>query len=568
MELEGRYRLDRLIGAGATAEVWRGHDALLRRPVAIRLLRPGRPDRAERFLAAGRTAARLTHPGVAAVYDVGVTDLPGRGPTPFVVMELADGPTLAARLEAGPPLSRPEAARIAADIAAALAEAHGQRVAHGALNPIKVVLSEVGTKVFGFTGDLSADGPDRLPDRGDRSGGAARAGGGDRAGGAGRAADVGEGVVGDVRALGALLAACLGDDAGGGHAHGFGGRSFDALRAFAERCMAADPAVRPGSAEVAATLAGLADATHRLPAVRRLRSAAPRATRPAAAVFAGLVDATLRLPVVRRSHPSAPHAPAPRATPLPATVAWSPPVGSIPAPRAAAMPPDSPTVPVASGAFGGAVAWTLPAGASSATQPVVASPATPHVVAARRRAWDTDGRRSGRDVDGRRRVRWTVRAAIAGAGALALLLGGVALGQAGDGGRNWFEHPPEVAVVPPPDVVVAPPKATSCANAALDAKACPPAAASPTAHPAATTTTAPAPRRTTKPPRPSATRTTPAPHSSAPPQSPSASPSAPASPPPSASPSAPPTTEPPPPSPTETPPPTDEASAPLFAESV
>ena len=67
MMLQRRYRLERLIGVGTTSEVWQGHDELLRRQVAIRLLRDDRAELAESFLAEGRAAARLTHANVAAV---------------------------------------------------------------------------------------------------------------------------------------------------------------------------------------------------------------------------------------------------------------------------------------------------------------------------------------------------------------------------------------------------------------------------------------------------------------------------------------------------------------------
>src|SRR5690349_20106623 len=96
MLLEGRYRLVRQLDGGSTAEIWSAHDELLRRRVAIRLLRADRTDAASRFLDAGRLGARLSHSNVAAVYDVGVTDLPDRGATTYVVMEYAEGRPLVA----------------------------------------------------------------------------------------------------------------------------------------------------------------------------------------------------------------------------------------------------------------------------------------------------------------------------------------------------------------------------------------------------------------------------------------------------------------------------------------
>ncbi|MGI5242298.1 serine/threonine-protein kinase [Dactylosporangium sp. CA-139066] len=251
MELEGRYGLERIIGVGATAEVWRGHDTVLRRTVAVRLLRADRDEQRTRFLAAGRTAAGLSHSSVAAVYDVGVTELPGRGAVPFMVMEFADGLSLQARLEAGR-LSWQETARIGADIAAALCEAHGRWVSHGRLAPSHVILTDVGAKVIGFGGDMAED-----------FDAAAR----------------------DIQALGVMLTRCL--------AAGAARRAPQALVAFVDRCASGDPATLPSSDEAAVILAGLADATADLPvaAGRRLaprRSGRTRWTLGAAVAVAGV----------------------------------------------------------------------------------------------------------------------------------------------------------------------------------------------------------------------------------------------------------------------------------------
>ncbi|GAA2394406.1 hypothetical protein [Dactylosporangium salmoneum] len=232
MELEGRYRLERVIGIGATAEIWRGHDMLLERPVAVRLPRPGRHGRPEGFLAAGRMAARLTHPNVTAIYDVGVTDLPERGAVPFVVMELAEGPLLSARLDARAMTWR-QAARIGAEVAAALCAAHGQWVGHGHLGPDKVLLTDVGAKVIGFGGSLSDD------------------------------FDV---AAHDVRALGAILTAGLAADFGSAPA---------ALLALADRCANTESATLPDSAAVAAELALLANLAAEVPADAPSRAGAP-----------------------------------------------------------------------------------------------------------------------------------------------------------------------------------------------------------------------------------------------------------------------------------------------------
>src|SRR5689334_6706683 len=94
-----RYRLDERIAAGGVGEVWRGHDAVLDRAVAIKLLRPEyaqHPETLARFRAEARHAAVVAHPGIAQVYDY------GEDGQPFLIMELVSGPSLAAVLAGGP----------------------------------------------------------------------------------------------------------------------------------------------------------------------------------------------------------------------------------------------------------------------------------------------------------------------------------------------------------------------------------------------------------------------------------------------------------------------------------
>jgi len=99
--LAGRYRLDEPIAAGAVGEVWRGLDAVLERPVAVKLLRAEYARHADilaRFRAEARHAGSLSHPGIAQVYDYGEPDPPY---PPFLVLELVDGSSLAGCWPAG-----------------------------------------------------------------------------------------------------------------------------------------------------------------------------------------------------------------------------------------------------------------------------------------------------------------------------------------------------------------------------------------------------------------------------------------------------------------------------------
>src|SRR5215212_2722438 len=83
----GRYRLLEAIGSGGMAEVWRAHDEHLDRDVAIKLLE-GEPS-SKRAEDEARMAAKLVHPNIVQVYDVGTHDNVN-----FVVMELIDGTPL------------------------------------------------------------------------------------------------------------------------------------------------------------------------------------------------------------------------------------------------------------------------------------------------------------------------------------------------------------------------------------------------------------------------------------------------------------------------------------------
>ena len=106
--LAGRYRLDEPIGRGGFSEVWRATDAVLLRPVAVKLLHPGRaqqPEALARFQAEARHAAALWHENIAHIYDY---DEQAGGLQPYLVMELIDGPALAGRARRRPPGCRAE----------------------------------------------------------------------------------------------------------------------------------------------------------------------------------------------------------------------------------------------------------------------------------------------------------------------------------------------------------------------------------------------------------------------------------------------------------------------------
>ena len=126
--LDGRYALDEQIGAGGYCEVWRATDAVLTRPVAVKLLHAGyacQPEAQTRFKAEALHAGALSHKNIARVYDYGE---PARG-QPYLVMELIDGPSLATVL-AGGPLDAVLTMEIVAQIAAGLQSAHSAGLIH------------------------------------------------------------------------------------------------------------------------------------------------------------------------------------------------------------------------------------------------------------------------------------------------------------------------------------------------------------------------------------------------------------------------------------------------------
>ena len=130
--LAGKYRLDRVLGEGATGQVWRASQLELARPVALKLMHrslAGRDDAQLRFLREARVAASLHHPGAVRILDFGEVDA-----GMYLVMELLVGETLRARLDRGL-LPRPLAFDLASQIADVLAAAHQLNLVHRDIKP-------------------------------------------------------------------------------------------------------------------------------------------------------------------------------------------------------------------------------------------------------------------------------------------------------------------------------------------------------------------------------------------------------------------------------------------------
>ena len=143
-----RYRLVERIGAGGMGEVWKAHDARLDRTVAIkRLLRGAVADDThhERFRREALTLSRLSHSGIATIFD-----FESAGDHDLLVMEFVPGGTLESRLREGP-LPLAEVRSIGASISDALEDAHRQGVLHRDLKPGNVALTSDGRpKILDF----------------------------------------------------------------------------------------------------------------------------------------------------------------------------------------------------------------------------------------------------------------------------------------------------------------------------------------------------------------------------------------------------------------------------------
>lgn len=144
--LASRYRLVEPIGSGGMGKVWRAHDELLHRTVAVKELTAGlyvaQADRDvlhARTQKEARAAARIQHPAVVTVHDVLEHD-----DRPWIVMEYIDGPSLAEAAKAAGRIEPREAARIGLHVLGALRAAHAVGVLHRDVKPGNVLLAKDG----------------------------------------------------------------------------------------------------------------------------------------------------------------------------------------------------------------------------------------------------------------------------------------------------------------------------------------------------------------------------------------------------------------------------------------
>lgn len=156
----GKYEIRAEVGRGGMGTVYLAHDPLLQRRVALKVLAPhlaGEPDLIERFLREARAAARLKHPNIVTIYDVGQ-----EGSTYYFVMEYVDGPSLARALAQRGPMSPGGALRLLRPLASALDYAHGQGLVHRDVKPGNILLDPRGEPALGDFGIARAAQDSRL----------------------------------------------------------------------------------------------------------------------------------------------------------------------------------------------------------------------------------------------------------------------------------------------------------------------------------------------------------------------------------------------------------------------
>jgi len=155
----GRFAALAPLGAGVTGSVYRAHDDVLGRAVAIKVLHAqGELAVRERFLNEARAVGAVAHPNIVAIYDVG-TD----AAAPYLVMELAVGGSLRDRLQRGP-LALDAVRTIGIQIARALAAAHAANILHRDVKPANILCCGAGGDATTDVWKLADFGIARLPD--------------------------------------------------------------------------------------------------------------------------------------------------------------------------------------------------------------------------------------------------------------------------------------------------------------------------------------------------------------------------------------------------------------------
>ncbi len=140
LSIDGRYRIDSLIGRGGMGAVYRATRLLIGDEVAIKILHTGtalHPNSAERFRREAHAAARLKHPNAVSIYDFGVSS----DGLQYLVMDLVEGRSLREVTRDEGPLNLSLVIEITTQVCAALDEAHRQHIVHRDIKPDNIILN-------------------------------------------------------------------------------------------------------------------------------------------------------------------------------------------------------------------------------------------------------------------------------------------------------------------------------------------------------------------------------------------------------------------------------------------
>ncbi len=171
-ERMGQYTLKRKLGEGGMGEVWLAEHGLLKRPCAVKFIRPelaANPSNSTRFAREVQAVTGLSHVNTVRVYDYGQAD----DGSFYFVMEYLDGPTLEELIKASGPLPASRVVHLLRQLCGALAEAHSVGLVHRDLKPGNVIIATLGGQQdvaklldFGLVHDSSADTDHRLTQMG------------------------------------------------------------------------------------------------------------------------------------------------------------------------------------------------------------------------------------------------------------------------------------------------------------------------------------------------------------------------------------------------------------------
>jgi len=134
----GKYRLNQLLGTGGMAEVWSATNTFTEKQIAIKFMNAQvakTPEAAARFLKEAKVSARVNHPNVIEILDVGQTE----DGALFLVMELLTGiPLEVALRRQNPPMTMYELVLVMTEVASALSAAHKSGIVHRDLKPTNI----------------------------------------------------------------------------------------------------------------------------------------------------------------------------------------------------------------------------------------------------------------------------------------------------------------------------------------------------------------------------------------------------------------------------------------------